>query len=262
LNASDERGIEVVRKTIKEFASTQNISFKGIKLVVLDEADSMTAAAQFSLRRIMEKYAKNTRFCLICNYVSKVIPALQSRCTRFKFRPIPMGEAKVRVREICDAENLDVSDEGIECIFKLSEGDMRKVVNMLQSIAISRGTKGGQVTAQQIDSSFIYNMTGNVHPDDIKLILETLLTADLSIGFGTIQSIKQEKGIAISGLLKELTLKLMNIDMAPVMKKFLIKRMAELEYRCSLTCNEKIMLGSLVGAFVEARSVKNLNALN
>lgn len=101
LNASDDRGIDVVRKTIKEFASTQNIAFKGVKLVILDECDSMTAAAQFALRRIIEKYAKNTRFCLICNYVSKIIPALQSRCTRFKFKHIPEDDAKVRVKEIC-----------------------------------------------------------------------------------------------------------------------------------------------------------------
>lgn len=138
LNASDERGIDVVRKTIKEFASTQNISFKGVKLVILDEADSMTASAQFALRRIMEKYAKNTRFCLICNYVSKIIPALQSRCTRFKFKQIPVEDAKLRVKEICAAENLNISEDGIESIFKLSEGDMRKVVNMLQSISISK----------------------------------------------------------------------------------------------------------------------------
>jgi len=261
LNASDERGIEVVRKTIKEFASTQNISFKGIKLVILDEADSMTVAAQFALRRIIEKYAKNTRFCMICNYVSKVIPALQSRCTRFKFRPIPIGEAKVRVQQICAEENLNVTDDGIECIFKLAEGDMRKVVNMLQSISISRGNKQGIITTQNIDSNFVYELTGNLHPDDIKIIIDTLMNADLQLGFATIQSIKQEKGIAIVGLLKELTLRLMDIDMPPTMKKFLVKRMAELEYRCSLTCNEKVMLGSLVGAFVEARSVKNLSSL-
>ena len=121
----------------------------------------------------------------------------------------------------------------------------------------------------------MYELTGNLHPDDIKIIIDTLMNADLQLGFASkinlcsentnlflaIQSIKQEKGIAIVGLLKELTLRLMDIDMPPTMKKFLVKRMAELEYRCSLTCNEKVMLGSLVGAFVEARSVKNLSSL-
>ncbi len=88
LNASDERGIDVVRNQIKSFCATQQIMSKGIKLVILDECDAITSSAQFALRRIIEKYTKTTRFCLICNYVSKIIPALQSRCTRFRFSPL------------------------------------------------------------------------------------------------------------------------------------------------------------------------------
>lgn len=96
-------------------------------------------------------------------------------------------------------------------------------------------------------------MTGNIHPKDIDIIFKTLLEADLVLGFGTIQSLKQEKGISMSVILKELTIKLMEADMPPSMKKFIVKRMAELEYRSSLNSSEKIMLGSLVAAFVEAR---------
>ena len=93
LNASDDRGINVVREQIKSFCSTQQLMSKGIKLVILDECDSMTSAAQFALRRIVEKYTRTTRFCLICNYVSKIIPALQSRCTRFRFGPLTASSA-------------------------------------------------------------------------------------------------------------------------------------------------------------------------
>jgi replication factor C subunit 3/5 len=88
LNASDDRGIGVVRDQIKSFCSTQQLMSKGMKLVILDESDSMTGPAQFALRRIVEKYSKTTRFCFICNFVSKIIPALQSRCTRFRFGPL------------------------------------------------------------------------------------------------------------------------------------------------------------------------------
>ena len=100
LNASDERGIDVVRNQIKSFCATQQIMSKGIKLVILDECDAVTSSAQFALRRIIEKYTKTTRFCLICNYVSKIIPALQSRCTRFRFSPLAPEHVSQRLDEI------------------------------------------------------------------------------------------------------------------------------------------------------------------
>lgn len=104
LNASDERGIDVVRSQISDFASTKRIFSTGFKLIVLDECDAMTKDAQFALRRVIEKYTRNTRFCLICNYVSKVIPALQSRCTRFRFAPLPKECVLERLRAVADSE--------------------------------------------------------------------------------------------------------------------------------------------------------------
>ena len=100
LNASDERGIDVVRNQIKDFAGTRQLFSSGTKLIVLDECDAMTSDAQFALRRIIEKYTKNARFCLICNYVSKIIPALQSRCTRFRFAPLAKHQIKDRLDEV------------------------------------------------------------------------------------------------------------------------------------------------------------------
>ena len=104
LNASDARGINVVRNEIKEFAGTQQLFSKGVKLIILDEADAMTSDAQFALRRVIEKYTKNARFCLICNYVSKIIPALQSRCTRFRFAPLHPQQIQGRLEEVAKAE--------------------------------------------------------------------------------------------------------------------------------------------------------------
>lgn len=134
LNASDARGIDVVRNMIKGFADTKSpISTTfDCKIVILDEADAMTKDAQAALRRIMEKYSRNTRFCLICNYVNKIIPALQSRCTRFKFKQIPTVDAFDKIRHIVDQEGIQLEDNAIEDIVSLAEGDMRKVVNMLQ----------------------------------------------------------------------------------------------------------------------------------
>jgi len=176
-----------------------------------------------------------------------------------KFKHIPQEDAKKRVIEICKAEKLDVEPEAIDAVFKLCEGDMRKVVNMLQSISISQSSalsKQLSKLPERVDASYIYNLTGNIHPDDIDNIFNTLLTEELTTAFATINSLKVEKGISLNIILKELTLKLMEMDMPSAMKSFLIQRMGDLEYRASLNCSEKIQLGSLVGAFVESRTLK------
>ncbi|GBG66433.1 hypothetical protein CBR_g61476 [Chara braunii] len=146
LNASDDRGIDVVRNLIQDFASTQRFNFGGknnTKLVILDEADAMTKDAQFSLRRIIEKYTRNTRFCLICNYVSKIIPALQSRCTRFRFAPLAPVDVTLRLRHIVQEERLNVTDDGLRAIVRLGNGDMRKALNILQLRVYSRSSPSG-----------------------------------------------------------------------------------------------------------------------
>mmetsp|Transcript_13592 Transcript_13592/g.9585 ORF Transcript_13592/g.9585 Transcript_13592/m.9585 type:complete len:135 (+) Transcript_13592:109-513(+) len=131
---------------------------KGVKLVILDECDSMTAAAQFALRRIVEKYSKTTRFCLICNYVSKIIPALQSRCTRFRFGPLSNESVLNKLNEVCDSEELIMQPGAKEAIVSLSGGDMRKVLNILESCCLSY---------KEISLSKIYEVTGRPSPDDV-----------------------------------------------------------------------------------------------
>ncbi|XP_031557486.1 replication factor C subunit 4-like [Actinia tenebrosa] len=140
LNASDERGIQVVREKVKNFAQLSAAAFRSdgkpcppFKLVILDEADSMTPSAQAALRRTMEKQTKNTRFCLICNYVSRIIEPLTSRCSKFRFKPLDSGILDTRLKDICDKEQIKHEDQAIEEIIKTSEGDMRKAITFLQS---------------------------------------------------------------------------------------------------------------------------------
>lgn len=104
MNASDERGIDVVREQVKQFAETRTLFAKGFKLIILDEADMMTQQAQAALRRVIEQYTKNVRFCIICNYVNKITPAIQSRCTRFRFSPLPTIEVEKRINTVVEAE--------------------------------------------------------------------------------------------------------------------------------------------------------------
>merc|ERR1739848_117288 len=137
LNASDDRGINVVRGQILNFASTRTIFNSGFKLVILDEADSMTNDAQNALRRIIEKFTDNVRFCLICNYLSKIIPALQSRCTRFRFGPLQEEQILPRLEHVCQEETVNITEDGKKALITLAGGDMRKVLNVLQSCSMA-----------------------------------------------------------------------------------------------------------------------------
>ena len=148
LNASDDRGIDVVREQIKTFASTKQIfssanssstasaggsALATYKLIILDEADAMTSTAQMALRRIMEKYTANTRFCVIANYTHKLSPALLSRCTRFRFSPLKEGDIRGLVDRVVKDEGVRIEEEAVEGLVKLSKGDMRRALNVLQA---------------------------------------------------------------------------------------------------------------------------------
>jgi replication factor C subunit 2/4 len=135
LNASDERGINVVRDKIKTYAKKSINPKDNIppwKIIILDEADNMTSDSQFALRRIMEEYSKLTRFCIICNYHNKIIDPINSRCALFRFKPIKQEDLILKLKEICVKENLSLSDEFLNQVIKFSRGDLRKAINLLQ----------------------------------------------------------------------------------------------------------------------------------
>lgn len=132
LNASDNRNIQVVRKIIKEFASSKTLFNSGYKLIILDEVDSMTNDAQFCLRRIMETYCNNVRFCFICNFIGKIIPAIQSRCSKFKFSNLNTIQISSKLAEIMNEENITISPNIMSIIVNYCNGDMRKILNYIQ----------------------------------------------------------------------------------------------------------------------------------
>ena len=144
LNASDERGIQVVREKVKGFAQLTASGRRAdgkpcpaYKIVILDEADSMTRDAQSALRRTMEKEGRSTKFCLICNYVSRIIEPITSRCAKFRFKPLSVEILEKRLRMIIEAEGVRVADDGMAAIIETSEGDLRKAITTLQSCARS-----------------------------------------------------------------------------------------------------------------------------
>eukprot|EP00117_Sycon_ciliatum_P025545 scpid15438/ scgid21179/ Replication factor C subunit 4; Activator 1 subunit 4 len=155
LNASDDRGIQVVRDKVKQFAQRTASATRPdgkpcppYKICILDEADSMTHAAQAALRRTMEKESKSTRFCLICNYVSRIIEPLTSRCTKFRFKPLTVGILQTRLKDISIKESVDIGDEGLDALVSVSGGDLRKAITYLQSIHRLKGME--HITEQDI----------------------------------------------------------------------------------------------------------------
>ncbi|CAN7041457.1 hypothetical protein BRARA_B02160 [Brassica rapa] len=247
LNASDDRGIDVVRQQIQDFASTQSFSLgkSSVKLVLLDEADAMTKDAQFALRRVIEKYTKSTRFALIGNHVNKIIPALQSRCTRFRFAPLDPVHVSQRLKHVIEAEGLDVSESGLAALVRLSNGDMRKAMNILQST---------HMASVKITEEEVYLCTGNPLPKDIEQISHWLLNESFAESYKKISEMKTRKGLAIVDIVREVTMFVFKIKMTSHVRVQLINDLADIEYRLSFGCNDKLQLGAIISTFTHARS--------
>lgn len=245
LNASDERGIDVVREQIKTFAATRTFSNKpassDLKLVILDEADAMTSAAQNALRRVMEKYVKNVRFIIICNYVGQIIPPLQSRCTRFRFAPLPYNCLQERMNFVIKEEGIAVSSEAKDALIRIANGDMRRVLNVLQAAAAAFHPK-------TIDEDAIYAVTAAPHPTDLQRILDWLTNDhyDISQSFNSkprsygisytylhfvdIQKLQKEKSLALSDVIREIfDLSYAHLDLSIPSKIYLTKKLADIE---------------------------------
>jgi len=166
LNASDERGIDVVRTKIKNFAKTAPIGGAGFKIIFLDEADALTSDAQSALRRTMERFSNNCRFILSCNYSSKIIEPIQSRCAVFRFRRLSDEAVRKRLKYIAKDQNLSITEDGYEALVYVAQGDMRKAVNSLQAAAFLDPEK-------PISRETIYRTTATANPDDIVNLIET-----------------------------------------------------------------------------------------
>jgi replication factor C subunit 3/5 len=250
LNASDERGIEVVRNQIKEFAGTRKFnltsSTKTVKLIILDEADAMTNDAQSALRRVMEKYSSNTRFCMICNYVNKIIPALQSRCTRFRFAPLRPEQIISRLEEVCTAEKVNSTESGRQALLQLSGGDMRRVLNLLQST---------HMAYPQVTEESVYLTAGAALPSVIESIFQCLLNDNFQTAYDKIFKVITDFGYALCDINTELSILLSKVVLPDSVIAHIVDKMSTIEYRLSHGVPEKIEVGALVGAFIVGREM-------
>jgi replication factor C subunit 3/5 len=242
LDASDDRGINSVREEIKGFAEKKNMFQKGVKLIILDEADSMTFDAQFALRRIIEKYSETTRFCLICNYENKIIPAIRSRCANFRFNPIEKDNIINTLNNIAKNENLILQDNSLEIISNLSNGDLRKAINLLQSISMKSNI---------ISPLYCYETAGIPTDNEIALIFKYL--TDMNNNFNEIYNhlnlIIRNNGYSLDIILKELTLKILKNSKIKN-KAQILSDLADLENKITKSIFTDIYISALISIFI------------
>ncbi|CBH14672.1 replication factor C, subunit 3, putative [Trypanosoma equiperdum] len=249
MNASDDRGIDVVRQQVREFASTSSIFFQNnpgnqtvtnFKLVILDEADQMSSDAQAALRRIIEKFTKNVRFCILCNHINKIIPALQSRCTRFRFSPVKKSAMLPRLKLIAREEGVPFTDEGLISAFRLSDGDMRRCLNTMQASSMSAG---------EITEESVYRTTGNPTPTDVRVMVGDMLSHNYATSWEKVQQLVVDKGVSTADLVREVHLIVMAMDLPQDCKCFLLIKLADVEYYAAGGTREMINIGGVLGAF-------------
>ena len=241
MNASDERGIDVVRNQIKQFARTTPLGDATFKILFLDEADALTTDAQAALRRTMETYAQTCRFILSCNYSSKIIDPIQSRCAIYRFKPLGAEAVKEEVRRIAGKEGLSITPGAMDAIVYIAQGDMRKAINALQ---------GGAIISTTIDEKMIYAITSTARPDEINELLALSLGGDFDAAESLLNQLLHERGIAPNELINQCYRALVKRDMDRSLKVQLIDHIGETDFRLSEGANSDIQLEALIARLV------------
>lgn len=241
LNASDERGIDVVRNQIKQFARTTPLGEATFKILFLDEADALTTDAQAALRRTMESYAQTCRFILSCNYSSKIIDPIQSRCAIYRFKPLGAEAVREETRRIASREGLTITDGAMDAIVYIAQGDMRKAINALQGAAIINPA---------IDEKRIYSITSTARPEEIDELLALSLNGDFDGAESLLAQLLHERGIAPNELINQMYRALLKREMPRELKVRLIDHLGEADFRLSEGASSDIQMEALVARFV------------
>jgi replication factor C small subunit len=238
LNASDQRGIDVVRDRIKNFARS---SFGGYnyRIIFLDEADSLTSDAQSALRRTMEQFSNNTRFILSCNYSSKIIDPIQSRCATFRFGPIDEEAVAEQILEIADAEGIETTEDGIDALVYAADGDMRKAINALQAAAVM-----GEV----VDEEGVFKITSTARPEEIAEMVTHAIEGDFSKARSILDDLLTNKGMAGGDIIDQLHRSVWEFDLDDEATVRLMDRVGEVDYRITEGANEQVQLEALLAS--------------
>jgi replication factor C small subunit len=246
LNASDDRGINVVRQDIKNFARILPSGSSSFKIIILDEADQMTSDAQHALRQTMERYNEITRFILICNYSSKIISPIQSRCAIFRFTGLGIDDIKSRLQYIAKKKQLQVDGKALEALYESSEGDLRQAINALQASAS---------LTSKITVEVVYQVQGYVKPAEVRAAILECLGArpNFSAARKQIQILMESYGLSGQDLVKHLNRELgrMTADEIPEAVRFsALSMLSEVDYRIATGSNPQVQLDAFLANII------------
>ncbi|HLC32087.1 MAG TPA: replication factor C small subunit [Candidatus Nanoarchaeia archaeon] len=243
LNASDERGIDVVRQKVKDFARTRAIENVPFKVIFLDEADALTQEAQQALRRTMENYAATCRFIMSCNYSSKIIDPIQSRCVVFRFKLLEKKDISHVIKRIAEAEKLKLAEDLFETLYDASEGDCRRAINLLQATA----SISPDITAEMVKM-----ISSSTKPKDIKVVLDYALAGDFLNARDKLLDLMLKESVAGTDIIKAIQKEIWNLQIEPEIKVRLTEKTGEAEFRMIEGSDEFIQLQALLASFVLA----------
>ena len=237
LNASDERGIDIIRVKVKDFARTRAIGDVPFKIIYLDECDALTKEAQQALRRTMENYTQTCRFILACNYSSKIVEPIQSRCVVFRFKPLDKKEILSIIEHVSKEEKLKVNDKAKEALYEISEGDCRSVENILQSSA---------AIEKHITEEIIYSLASMAHPKEVDEVLKLALQNKFVESRKKLLDVMLNYGLSGLDIIKQIQKEILNLDIDNRKKMELIEKCGEIEFRMTEGSDEFIQLEALL----------------
>jgi replication factor C small subunit len=248
LNASDERGIDVVRQKVKDFARTKAIESIPFKVIFLDEADALTKEAQQALRRTMENYSNTCRFILSCNYSSRIIDPIQSRCVIFRFKLLEKKDINKVILKITENEKINLSPDGFESLYDASEGDCRRAINLLQATSS---------ISPDINAEMINMISSNAKPADIKVVLDYALAGDFINSRDKLLDVMLKESVSGTEIIKAIQREIWTLQIEPEIKVRLTEKTGETEFRMIEGSDEFVQLQSLLASFVLAGQGKS-----
>jgi replication factor C small subunit len=240
LNASDERGIDIVRNKVKDFARTRTIGNAPFKIIFLDECDALTKEAQQALRRTMENYTQTTRFVLSCNFSSKIIDPIQSRCAIFRFKPLAKEEIFELIDKIVIAENLTINEEAKQALYNISFGDCRRLENIMQSCAAIK---------KDLTENLVYSMSSVAKPDEINGILTKASEGHFIQARKDLLDLMLKYGLSGQDMIVQIQKEILNLKLEPKRQMQLISDCGETEFRMTEGSDEFIQLEALLAKF-------------
>ena len=241
LNSSDERGIDIVRGIIKDFSRTKSVANAPYKIIFLDECDSLTREAQHALRRTMENFTHNVRFILSCNASSKIIDAVQSRCTVFRFKPLDNLSMTKIIENIASKEKLILDKTTHDALNDVSDGDVRRAINVLQTCSALN---------KKITEDLIYNIVNAVRTKEIKELITLALQGEFMKSRDKLLDAMLKHGLSGLDIIKHIQKEILNLDAGEKNKAKLIEVCGEIEFRLVEGSDEYIQLEALIASFV------------